>query len=108
MSEKACKSTVFVPTLIVIILVVTFFFPRFIISQLGTSDPWACYLYQYGFGLIVFGVGILLIFKTKACQLGRGRDGYWFKWLIGGFTIFAVAHALWILLALNMPVMGGN
>jgi len=88
-----------VPVIIIAILVFVFVFPRILISVLGPSDPWTSYLYQYGFGLIVFVIGINLILKTGSCKFGRGNDTFWFKWLIFGFFFFAILHAVWILLA---------
>jgi len=95
---------------IIIIFIVAFiyFFPRFIIRQLGPADPWTSYLYQYGFGLITFLVGIFIIINSKACQLGRGRDRFWFIILFVGFFIYALLHAIWIIAAQNFPYLGGS
>jgi uncharacterized membrane protein YkgB len=96
-------------TLILIgIIAFIYFFPRFIIANLGPADPWTSYLYQYGLGLIVFLVGILVILKSKSCQLGRGRDTFWFILLIFGFVFFAVVHALWIVASQKYPYLGGS
>jgi len=98
----------FIPIVTVVILAVVYFYPRLIVGWLGEANPWTSYLYQYGLGALAFGVGLLLILKTRSCQLGRGRDTYWFIWLLVGFFIFAVVHALWIILALSVPVKGGQ
>ena len=107
MNEKVRKNGRLVPIITVLVLLISFVYPRLLISWLGTANPWTCYLYQYGLGLVTFGVGILLILKTGACQLGRGRDSYWFKWLIAGMIIFMLVHAIWIVFALSYPVKGG-
>lgn len=101
------KSSLPIILFIAIVLVFIYVFPRILISTLGTSDPWTCYLYQYGFGAVTFAIGIFLILKTGSCKLGRGQDSFWFKWIIVGFFLFAIAHAVWILLALYIPVKGG-
>jgi len=106
MEPCQCKNKALIPVLVVVVLVFTYFFPRFILSYFDASDPWASYLYQYGFGLVTFLIGLLLIFKTKAIKLGRGSETFWFGWLIAGFFIFAIGHAVWIYLALNTPVKG--
>lgn len=107
MIEKTYKNKLLLPTITIVSLAIIFFYPRLIISLLGPADPWTSYLYQYGLGLLVFSIGITLILKTKACVLGRGKDSFWFKWLIGGFICFAIMHAIWIYLSLSMPVKGG-
>ncbi len=107
MNEKTSKNKLLVPVISVLTLLFIFFYPRLIISWLGAASPWASYLYQYGLGFVVFIIGIMLILKTGACIPGRGRDGFWFKWLIAGFIIFASTHAIWIVIAQSMPVKGG-
>ena len=91
-----------------VLLAVIYSYPRWIISKLGESSPWTSYLYQYGFGLVFFLMGIYLILKSGACKLGRGRDSFWLKVLFGGFIFFASAHALWIMASLNIPYLGGQ
>jgi hypothetical protein len=97
------------PTLLLVIavLVFVFVFPRILIAWLGPGSPWTSYLYQYGLGSVTFLIGISLIKRTGAYKKGRGHDDFWFKWLIAGFFIFAVLHAVWILLAVSIPVKGG-
>jgi hypothetical protein len=107
MNEQVRKSGMPMPVIATLVLAFIFIFPRLIVAWLGEASPWTCYLYQYGLGLVTFVIGIVLIRKTGACQMGRGRDTYWFKWLIAGFLIFAITHAVWIVLATEMPVKGG-
>ena len=104
MEKCDCKNKVMVPILIICVLLFTYVFPRFVLSNFDASSPWASYCYQYGFGLVTFLIGMLLIFKTKAIKLGRGSETIWLAWLIGGFFLFAGGHAIWIYLALNTPV----
>ena len=87
--------------------VFAFFFPRILIQTLGPADPWTNYLYLYGFGFFYTGSGVLLAFKSGACNWSRPRDRYWMKIIIGGFFYFASLHALWIYLALSIPYLGG-
>ena len=88
------------------LLAFTYFFPRFLASYFGQENPWASYLYLYGFGLIFFGIGIYIILKSGSCQLGRGRDSFWFKFLIFGYIVLASLHGIWIQLALSIPFLG--
>lgn len=92
--------------IIAALLAVVFTYPRLIVSWLGEDNPWTSYLYLYGLGLIVFVIGITLILRTGACQLGRGRDSGWFKVLIGGYIFFATLHAVWIIAAQQIPFLG--
>ncbi|MCB9025574.1 MAG: hypothetical protein H6625_04590 [Bdellovibrionaceae bacterium] len=100
------SNKILIGALIPIVLIFIYFYPRFLIDWLGKSNPWTSYLYQYTFGLIFFSLGILLILRTKACQLGRGRDSLWFKILIAGFFFFASFHGFWIFMSLAWPVKG--
>jgi len=91
----------------VLLLGFVYLYPRIIIALLGPANPWTSYLYQYGFGLVFFAIGIRLILRTGACRPGRGRDRFWLGVLLAGFVFFAGAHALWILLAQRVPYLGG-
>ena len=44
---------------------------------------------------------------VHATGAGRGREGFWFLVLIGGFLFFLLLHGLWILAALRAPYLGG-
>jgi hypothetical protein len=90
------------------VLVFTFVFPRLLLQWMGPADPWTSYLYQYGFGLVTFAIGIGIILRSGACRVGRGRDGIWLGVLLGGFVFFATLHALWIVAAESFPYLGGN
>lgn len=94
---------VLVPTLLLLV----YGYPRLLVDWLGEANPWTSYLYQYGFGLAFFLVGILLILRTRACRLGRGRDTFWLTVLMVGFVFCAGGHALWIAVALRAPYLGG-
>ena len=107
METSKKKSGVPIPIIVIAILIFVFIFPRILITILGPGNPWTCYLYQYGFGAVTFIIGISLILRSGSCKLGRGHDTTWFKWLIAGFFVFAIVHAIWILLAVYIPVKGG-
>lgn len=102
------KSLMIGSVLILILLGIIYSYPRWIIGWLGEANPWTSYLYQYGFGLIFFLVGIYVILKAGACRPGRGRDSFWLGVLFSGFVFFAVAHALWIVASLSIPYLGGQ
>jgi hypothetical protein len=98
-----------VPPLVVIpiLLAVVYFYPRMLIDRFGLDSPWTSYFYQYGFGFLAFTIGIWIILSSGACQPGRGRDGFWFLVLIGGFVFFLLLHGVWIIAALRAPFLGG-
>lgn len=89
-----------------LLLILTWAFPRILLNTLGMDNPWTSYLYLYGFGGVFFLVGIFIILKSGACQLGRGNDTFWFKVLLFGYFFYAAMHALWIVAALYIPVKG--
>ena len=101
------RSFIIGTVLTLVLLAFIYIYPRLIIGWLGEASPWTSYLYQYGFGLVFFLMGIYLIFKSGACQLGRGHDTFWFGILIAGFVLFAGVHAIWIVAALAIPYAGG-
>ena len=106
MTDK--KVNFVVPILIIVLtLVFVFMYPRMLISQFGEASPWTSYLYLYGFGGYFFMIGLILILKTGACKLGRGRDTKFFAILCSGFIFLVCMHATWIYLALSIPVKGG-
>lgn len=91
----------------IFVLAFIHYFPKYIIAVLGEANPWTSYLYMYGLGFIVFVTGIWVVLGNGALRFGRGYDSYWFKVLLGGFIFFATVHFIWILLALNIPYLGG-
>lgn len=105
MNQK--KLNLLVPGLIIFTLVFVYFYPHFLISQFGEASPWTSYFYLYGFGGYFFMIGLLLILKTGACKLGRGRDSKWFTILCSGFLLLVCMHAVWIYLAISIPVFEG-
>jgi hypothetical protein len=88
------------------LVLTVFLYPRFLLLLFEKSSPWMSYLYMYGFGLITFVLGIKLIRKSGACVPGRGRDGFWYKVLLGGYAFFAFLHGFWIFIALYLPFKG--
>jgi hypothetical protein len=91
-----------------VLLITIYTYPRLIIGWLGEANPWTSYLYQYGFGLVFFLMGIYLILRSGACKPGRGRDSFWLGVLFAGFIFFAAGHALWIVAAQSIPYLGGQ
>jgi len=100
------SNKIIIGILVPVVLTFIYFYPRFLIAQLGEANPWTSYLYQYTFGLLFFSLGLLLVIRTKACQIGRGRDSLWLKILIAGFVFFATFHGVWVYMSLTWPVKG--
>ena len=101
------KTSILVPFLIIFSLVFIYFYPRFLIAELGEANPWTSFLYLYGFGGLFFAVGLLLITRSGACVFGRGQDSKWFTILCTGFITLMSVHAIWIYLAISIPVKSG-
>lgn len=94
------------PLIILAFIAFIFVYPRLLLSWMEPNDPLLNYLYQYGFGLIVFGIGLWVVIGAGALKPGRGRDTFWLKVLVGGFVGYALVHGLWILAAVNVPFLG--
>lgn len=92
---------------LIAILAFTFLLPRVLLGTLGEENPWTSHWYLYGNGGLFFLIGIILILKGGACQLGRGRDSFWFGVLIFGYVFYVLLHTAWILAALHLPFKGG-
>lgn len=90
------------------ILAICYFYPRALVSLLGEDNPWTSYFYMYGFGLVTFSVGMFVILKSGALNPHRGNERMWMHLLLGGFVFFSTFHGIWIILALNIPYLGGG
>ena len=76
---------------------------------MSVPEYWWPYLYQYGVGLAIFVIGLILIIKYKACVLSRSQDRFWFGVLIFGFIWYAGMHLIWYMAALYiMPEAAGG
>jgi hypothetical protein len=74
---------------------------------LGDGVHWLTYLYQFGVGGLVFGGGLFLILRTRACDLSIKSEKTWFRALIIGYVALALAYLLWILAALHISPTAG-
>lgn len=76
---------------------------------MSVPQYWWPYLYQYGVGLIIFGIGLALILGYKSCNLARRQDRFWFGVLLFGFLWYSGIHLLWYMVALfwNPQAPGG-
>ncbi|MEO0336974.1 MAG: hypothetical protein AAF202_11295, partial [Pseudomonadota bacterium] len=59
------------------IIATCYFYPRILVGLLGKENPWTSYLYMYGFGLITFSVGMLVILQSGALKPSRGNERMW-------------------------------
>jgi len=89
-----------------VILVIVYALPRVLVATFGVDSPWTSYFYKYGFGAIFFFIGVFLTLKSGACDLKRGHDRFWFRFLIIGFFWYLGMHGLWILASLHIPFLG--
>ena len=107
MSSSTQPKRIPAAAMIAAVLLITFFYPRIIISIFGEHNQWTSYFYQYGFGLVTFIIGTLVVMPDRSSLLKwRGREFLYWKLLLAGMIFFAVGHALWILFALNTPYKG--
>ena len=109
MTQSAgAKKLALFPIVLLVVAVITYAYPRLLMQIFEENSPWISYFYLYGNGLIFFCIGLWVILSSGACQLGRGRDSFWFGVLVFGFVFFATLHGVWVLLAIHMPHLGGT
>lgn len=89
------------------LMAIIYIYPRIIVGLFGEDDPWTSYFYMYGYGLITFALGMLIVMKSGALKPGRGNETLWFRFLLGGFVFFSTLHGLWIIMSLHIPFRGG-
>jgi hypothetical protein len=100
------RSSFFAPAVIIAVLVFSFFYPRLVIGIFGEHNQWTSYFYQYGFGLVTFIIGTLVVMPYRSHLKWRGREFLYWKLLLAGLIFFAAGHAFWILFALNTTYKG--
>ncbi len=52
------------------------------------------FFYQYSIGSAFFAAGLLLLVRAKAIDLSQARGRRTLALLVGGLTLYAVAHAV--------------
>ena len=105
---KTPIATHYVLVTALLVVLAIFVWPRLLVDVFGVDSPWTSYLYKYGFGAIFFFIGVFLTLKSGACNLKRGQDRFWFRFLILGFFWYLAMHGLWIVNALVFPLRGGG
>ena len=63
-------------------------------------NSWLPFIYLYGVGGFFFLVGMIIIRKSGAINLGIKRHRYWYRVLIFGYFYFVAFHAFFTILAL--------
>lgn len=65
------------------------------------THSWLPFIYLYGIGGLFFMLGMVIIRKSGALDLGKPSHRRWWKILYFGFFWFAAIHAVLTLLALS-------
>ena len=71
-------------------------------NDLSFFRTWLPFIYLYGAGGVIFLGGMVYIVYSKALDLKRPKDKYWFKILIFGFLFYFSLHGVLILAALYL------
>ena len=105
-SSKTVSPAVWIT--IPLVLAFIYIYPRVLIANLGEANPWTSYFYQYGFRVGLLSHRDLVDPETRgpagwAGAVTHSGSGSSFV----GFLFFAIGHAVWIVLALNVPYLGG-
>lgn len=80
--------------------------PRMLVRTLGIDGQWTPFLYQYLLGGLVFGIGLLVIRMSGACDYTRPGDRKWFWVLVFGYGWYAAMHAILVYLSESVPFRG--
>ncbi|MEC7822442.1 MAG: hypothetical protein VYA20_01675 [Candidatus Neomarinimicrobiota bacterium] len=68
------------------------------------SHSWLPFLYQYGFGLLIFGGGLFAVFRAYGSEKFWQEYKIWIQILIWGFIYVLSIHLVMTVSALNdMP-----
>ncbi len=65
------------------------------------SHSWLPVIYQYGFGLLIFGGGLFAVFKAYGGKEFWNQYKIWIQILIWGFIYVSSIHLLMTVSALN-------
>ncbi len=105
---SATKKSPIHPTLIAIpvVIALTGLIPRAVVAMVGIDGNWAAFLYQYLLGFLVFGIGLLVIRISGACDFSRSGDRTWYNVLIFGYLAYATLHGVLTWLTVAVPFKG--
>ncbi len=65
------------------------------------SHSWLPFMYQYGFGILIFGGGLFAVFKAYGGKEFWNKYKIWIQILIWGFIYVSSIHLLMTVSALN-------
>ena len=65
------------------------------------SHSWLPFMYQYGFGILIFGGGLYAVFKAYGEIKFWNEYSIWIKILIWGFIYVSSIHLIMTISALN-------
>ena len=65
------------------------------------SHSWLPLMYQYGFGILIFGGGLFTIFRAYGGEQGGKEHKIWMQVLVWGFIYIFSIHLFMTLSALN-------
>jgi hypothetical protein len=76
------------------------------VALFGVDGHWTPFFYQYLLGGLVFGIGMLVIRISGACNMERASDRAWFRALLFGYVAYAAMHGVITWLAISVPFKG--
>jgi len=89
-----------------IVLLLCWALPRLVVAVFGIDGVWTPFFYQYLLGGIVFGIGLLVIRVSGACDMSRAGARVWFRALVYGYLAYAAMHGVITWLAVSVPFRG--
>ena len=61
---------------------------------------WKPFIYHFGVGALVMGLGLTLLIRAKAVELKLAVERKWFIALIAGYVWLFILYLVWMLAAL--------
>ena len=71
-------------------------------GSLAAISIWAPLIYQYTVGGLLFVVGLIVVIRSRACDLNRRVDRFWFAVLLIGMGLYLAVHLTAYLLAIDV------
>ena len=105
--HSAVYKNIFLQLLFLGVIVSTiYFFPRFLVKNIGEHSPWISYIYTYGLGTLFF-VSSLVFLLTRRIHPRRKKQVRNFISILILMLLWGIfLHGSWILLALKIPFKG--
>jgi hypothetical protein len=63
---------------------------------------WLPFIYHFGVGALVMGIGLFLIVRARAARLDLAVERRWVGALVGGYFFLFVLYLTWMLISIHV------